>query len=94
MTFIKYKSAEVKYEAKNKINMATATTENISNKANMRRYVLYFRDSLLSFHQFVLLTSYIYTCRDVVDSWKTKLNLPPKDRRVQTTVSSQSSLVG
>lgn len=48
--------------------MATATTENISNKANMRR--------------------------DVVDSWKTKLNLPPKDRRVQTTVSSQSSLVG
>ena len=41
--------------------MATATTENLSNQANMPR--------------------------DGADSWKTKLNLPPKDRRVKTTVS-------
>jgi hypothetical protein len=49
--------------------------------------VLIFDDFLLLFHQLILLISYIYPCRDGTDSWKTKLNLPPKDRRVKTTVS-------
>ncbi|XP_028412723.1 probable ATP-dependent RNA helicase ddx6 [Dendronephthya gigantea] len=44
----------------NENNLATASSENISNKAlNMQR--------------------------DGADSWKTKLNLPPKDRRLKTT---------
>lgn len=70
------------------INMATATTENMSNQTNIRycSYISFLYGLRYRFK--VEINSFF---RDGGDGWKTKLNLPAKDRRVKTTVSKYQS---